>query len=267
MATVVIDAGHGGTNPGAVYKGRQEKDDVLRLALEVGQILEDNGVNVIYTRTEDITQTPMEKVRIANQSGADFFISLHRNSSPQPNQYSGVESLVYRDAGRPAEMAENINRELELVGFKNLGVQERRGLIVLRRTRMPAVLVEVGFINSDVDNALFDEKFNEIAQAIANGIMQTLGVRAREDMEMEETEPDQMEEEETIYRVQTGAFRRPENAEAMHFRLQQQGFPSFIAEDDGLYRVQVGAFHRLENAIRMEAILRRYGYPTYVTRD
>ena len=80
---IVLDAGHGGTDPGAVYNGRNEKDDNLALAQAVGKILEDNGVDVVYTRTEDIYQTPFEKARIANQSGADYFISFHRNSSPE----------------------------------------------------------------------------------------------------------------------------------------------------------------------------------------
>ena len=79
---IVLDAGHGGTDPGAVYNGRNEEDDNLALAQAVGKILEDNGVDVVYTRTEDIYQTPFEKARIANQSGADYFISFHRNSSP-----------------------------------------------------------------------------------------------------------------------------------------------------------------------------------------
>ena len=91
---VVVDAGHGGEDPGAVYEGRREKDDTLRLALAVGEILENSGINVIYTRTEDVYQTPFQKAQIANAENADFFISIHRNSSPEPNQYSGVESLV-----------------------------------------------------------------------------------------------------------------------------------------------------------------------------
>ena len=62
---IVLDAGHGGTDPGAVYNGRNEKDDNLALAQAVGKILEDNGVDVVYTRTEDIYQTPFEKARIA----------------------------------------------------------------------------------------------------------------------------------------------------------------------------------------------------------
>ena len=110
----------------------------------------------------------------ANAAGADFFISIHRNSSPEANTYSGVESLVYNKSGIKLEMAENINEQLEAVGFVNLGVKERPGLVVLRRTRMPAVLVEVGFINSDTDNMLFDNNFNDIALGIAEGILDTL---------------------------------------------------------------------------------------------
>lgn len=132
MATIVIDAGHGGADPGAVFEGRQEKDDTLRLALAVGKILEENGQNVIYTRTTDVYQTPFQKATIGNEARADFFVSIHRNSSPVAGQYSGVETLVYERSGIKEEMAENINRELEEAGFENLGVKERPGLVVLR---------------------------------------------------------------------------------------------------------------------------------------
>ena len=93
----------------------------------------------------------------------------------QTMQYQGVESLVYDKSGIKLKMAENINEQLEDIGFVNLGVKARPNLVVLKRTKMPAVLVEVGFINSDVDNKLFDGKiFEEIAQAIAYGILDTL---------------------------------------------------------------------------------------------
>ena len=70
---IVLDAGHGGTDPGAVYNGRNEKDDNLALAEAVGKILEDNGVNVVYTRTEDIYQTPFEKAKIGKSVGCRLF--------------------------------------------------------------------------------------------------------------------------------------------------------------------------------------------------
>lgn len=172
--TIALDAGHGGSDSGAVYEGRREKDDTLRLVKAVGQILEDNGINVVYTRSTDIYETPFKKATDGNNSGADYFVSIHRNSSENDNQYSGVETLVYNDDGIKAVMARNINAELAKTGFRNLGVDERPNLVVLKRTKMPAVLVEVGFINNDSDNATFDNNFNAIAQAIANGILKTL---------------------------------------------------------------------------------------------
>ena len=176
MPLIVLDAGHGGANPGAVYQDRQEKDDVLALTLAVGRILENRGVDVYYTRTSDVYESPTQKALEGNQTGADYFVSIHRNSSPYPSQYSGIESLVYNRYGAAARMADNINQQLEAVGFLNQGVNQRQDLVVLNRTQMPAVLVEVGFINTDVDNQLFDQRFDDIAQAIADGILITLGM-------------------------------------------------------------------------------------------
>lgn len=174
MATVMLDAGHGGADFGAMYMGRLEKDDSLRLTLAVGELLQNAGVNVLYTRTEDIYESPVQKALEGNSSGADYFVSIHRNSSPYDNQYTGVESLVYNRYSAAGTMAENINMQLEQVGFINQGVNERKNLAVLRRTSIPAVLVEVGFINTDRDNVLFDSRFFEVARAIADGILMSL---------------------------------------------------------------------------------------------
>lgn len=174
MALIVLDAGHGGENPGATYQGRQEKDDALKIALAVGSLLEEKGQQVYYTRTTDVYESPAQKAADGNRAGADYFISIHRNSSPYPNQYTGVESLVYNRYGTAAVMAKNINAQLEKVGFENQGISERPNLAVLRRTRMPAVLVEVGFINTDKDNQLLDDRFDDVANAIAAGILESL---------------------------------------------------------------------------------------------
>lgn len=172
--TIVLDAGHGGANPGATYEGRNEKDDVLALTLAVGEILSNSGYNVVYTRTEDIFESPFSKAQKANQAGADLFLSIHRNSSPVPETYEGVETLVYSDYGVAANLARKINYELEALGFRNIGVSERPNLIVLNSTNMPSVLAEVGFINSAYDNNLFDTRFDDIARGIADAIVLTL---------------------------------------------------------------------------------------------
>lgn len=248
---VVIDAGHGGRDPGAVFQGRQEKDDALNLALAVGDILENNGIDVVYTRTSDVYDTPYEKAVIGNNSDADLFVSIHRNSTPDPNSAEGIETLVFRDQGLPADLARNINRELEALGFVDRGVTERPNLVVLRRTKMPAALIEAGFINSDSDNQRFDAQFENVASAIAKGILDTLEV-------------DVPQQEETLYRVQVGAFKSPERANQLLARLQSQGFPGFVFFQDGYYKVQVGAYANLENAIRQEQTLRNWGYNTYI---
>ncbi|RGD65979.1 N-acetylmuramoyl-L-alanine amidase [Lachnospiraceae bacterium OF09-6] len=255
MAKIAIDAGHGGADPGAVYHGRQEKDDNLKLALAVGERLQNSGLDVYYTRTEDIYQTPYQKAMAANESGADFLVSLHRNSSEYPNQYTGVETLIYDKNGEKAEIAEDINEELENIGFRNNGVKIRPGLVILRRSKMPAVLVESGFINSEEDNRLFDEEFDRIADAIADAILKNFSLTGEEETEQEET----------YYRVQTGAYRNRENAVRQQKKLTEEGYPAFLLEREGYYLVQVGAFRKLENAVRMEAHLRENGYQTYIT--
>ena len=248
--SIMLDAGHGGRDPGAVYNGRQEKDDTLALTLAVGEILQERGIDVLYTRTTDIYESPYQKAMEANAAGVDFFVSIHRNSYPTDNAVSGVESLIYDKSGIKLEMAENINDQLESIGFVNLGVKERPGLVVLRRTKMPAVLVEAGFINSDTDNQLFDENFDEIALAIAEGILETLG---------ESSGPDT-----SGYTVQVGSYRNPANADRLVRELREQDFPTEIAEGDELFRVMVGAYPSPEEAVEMERRLKRAGYQTLV---
>ena len=218
--SVVIDAGHGGADNGAIYKGRKEKDDNLRLALEVGKILSQNGVDVTYTRVDDTYDTPFEKATMGNNSGADLFLSIHRNSGPEPNTSKGVETLVFDNSGIKSVIANNINSNLSKMGYVNRGTTERPNLVVLKRTKMPAVLVEAGFINNDEDNKLFDDNFEETAQAIATGILDTL----------KETNMSAMENAKSkeIYRVQVGAFENLENAVLMEQRLRKQGYNTFI---------------------------------------
>lgn len=247
----MVDAGHGGAEPGAIHDGRKEKDDTLNLALAVGELLTQAGFDVEYTRTTDVYKSPYERAQAANASGADLFVSIHRNSSEYPNQYNGVETLVYDESGVKAQIAENINAQLEKIGFRNIGVSERPNLVVLNSTKMPAVLVEAGFINSDKDNALFDQNFWSIAQGIADGIEEAVGPAAPE----------------VFYRVQTGLFRNRDNAERMLNRLESLGFPSFLTYKDGLFAVQTGAFRNMENAVRMEQRLRNSGFGTLIVSE
>ncbi|MCI8852196.1 MAG: N-acetylmuramoyl-L-alanine amidase [Lachnospiraceae bacterium] len=301
---IVLDAGHGGSNPGAVYQGRRESDDTLKLATAVGRILEENGYDVVFTRTTDTTQSVGQKAAIANEEQADLFISIHRNAAEYPGQYSGVQTLLYDDSGMKRQMADQINENLANVGFRNAGISIRPNLVVLNSTEMPSLLLEVGFIDSEKDNALLDSRFQAIAQAIADGIMETLEPAGStpmsstnmQDMDTEDIPPytrptppppgmwtgpdtvrpmpvlpDEEPDEEpgcgckVYYRVQTGAFSSRENAEQQLQQLLADGLPAYLLYTDGLYKVQVGAFLKLTNAINMERQVRDLGYSTYIT--
>lgn len=248
---IVLDAGHGGSDWGASYQGRKEKDDNLNLALAVGKILEENGIDVAYTRTTDVYDSPLEKAMMGNNAGADFFISFHRNATGVPEKSTGVETLVFQDSGTKAEMARNINAELEKLGFVNRGVVERPNLVVLKRTAMPALLIETGFIDNEDDNAKFDEEFDEIAQAIAEGILETLQMGGLS--------------EKPLYKVQVGAYEEKQEAQRQVLRLEQDGFEPYLNEQNGLYKVQVGAYEKLSNAVAMENRIREKGYMTFIT--
>ena len=287
---VIIDAGHGGQEPGAVYEGRQEKEDALQLAFDVGNALERRGISVSYTRVSDVYDSPYEKAAMANASDADIFLSIHRNAMPVPGTASGVENLVYEDSGTAGALGRNIGEALAEAGWTDLGVKERPGLVVLRNTKIPAVLVEVGFINNEKDNEFLDANMAATADAIADGVLKTF----RELDEAEKAgrpggetsqpaegtsrpggETSQPAEETSqpagetnpssdLYVVQTGVYRQRKNAEAELLELRELGCPAYLTAKNGLFYVQAGAFRNLDNAVRMEQSLRRLGYGTVI---
>lgn len=294
---IALDAGHGGSDPGAVYKGRQEKDDTLDLTLAVGDILKKNGIDVYYTRTTDEYETPFKKATDANNSGADLFISIHRNSSENPNQYSGVETLVYSDTGLKAEVARNINNQLEDAGFKNLGVDERKNLVVLKRTKMPAVLVEAGFINNDKDNYLFDEEFDSIAQAIADGILESIpsgrpgnttsnksnrtdnNNNSNNNSNNNNSSNSQMNNSGRTASAPIDSTAMvnsiPPDNEVFSVPVSSSNIMpqcpcdnnDYDTENEALYRVQVGAYRNKDNSDRMLNSLLMDGFPAFIIYD
>lgn len=179
---IYLDAGHGGKDVGAsaVFEGetRYEKDDNLRLALAVEKQLEAKGVRVEVSRYNDTYLELEDIAKKANQSGAHLFVSLHRNSAATGN---GVEIWVKKNRPRDdAKLAGNILAQLKKVGISadrgvrtGLASDSNQDYYVNKHTEMPSCLVEMGFITSETDNRLLDEKLEQYAQAIANGIIQT----------------------------------------------------------------------------------------------
>lgn len=176
--TICIDAGHGGTDPGAVGNSLKEKDITLKLAKKVGSFIKEQGIGVIYTRTADKYVALGERCRIANNNACDLFVSVHINSAVN-TQAGGIETLCYTKNNLAYYIQNELIAELKL---SDRGVKERKDLYVLNSTDMQAVLVELGFIsNKNEAELLKDNTFLErAAVCIAKGICKYIGVEYKE---------------------------------------------------------------------------------------
>ena len=181
---IYIDAGHNPTNPnaGAEGNGYREQDLVFEIARQTAAILRQNGLEVRLSRPTPETQLGTSnasslaaRVNDANSWGADYFISLHTNAS-NITSASGSEAFVYTQASRAFPLAQNILTQLNAsTGLPNRGVSVRTNLYVLRRTRMPATLVELGFITNPGDADLMANQPQLFAQGVADGVLAYLG--------------------------------------------------------------------------------------------
>ena len=177
-AQVVIDAGHGGNDVGAEYNGRYEKDDNLALALLVAEKLKEKDIDVGLTRDDDSFISLAKRCKIANFKKSQLFVSLHRNSA---NNANGVEIWVSsKKPEKDIQLAENILSALDEAGIsQNRGVKSgyARGsgdYYINSHSNMSSCLVELGFINSEQDNELFDKNIDAYAEAIADAIIISL---------------------------------------------------------------------------------------------
>lgn len=217
MAKFIIDAGHGGSDPGACYNGRKESNDTLKLSLRVGDLLTKNGQTVLYTRESDKFINLAERSSFENKSGCDYFISIHRNAY-KPESAKGVETHIYSNGGKTEELATKVNLELVNVGFVDRKVKVSN-FHVLRETKNPAILIEVGFIDNTLDNNLFDSKFDDIAEAIARSCLKQVG---KELVVTNNTTDD------VYFRVICGSYKDRNNALYQQTKLKLAGFDSFL---------------------------------------
>ncbi len=156
---IVVDAGHGGSDPGAVSRDRkvQEKTLALAVARQLSKQLTEEGAAVIMTRTDDTRLALSERSAVANRSRADLFISVHFNSNRLANSASGTKIFFHKQDPLGRLLAKCISAEVAKVSqLPNLGIwSDTRiydsGFAVLRNSRMTAVLLELGFINNDRD--------------------------------------------------------------------------------------------------------------------
>lgn len=169
---VVIDAGHGGHDPGAMVSGVQEKDINLTLALLVQEKARGTGLRVVLTRTTDVYVDLVERVRLAEALGAALYVSIHANYHRDP-KICGIETWVDANAtSKSSRLAESLQRALVLgTGAADRGV--RRQTLYLRHTALPTALVEVGYLSCPTERAKLQDPayLEKIASGIVAGIL------------------------------------------------------------------------------------------------
>ncbi|NMF58911.1 N-acetylmuramoyl-L-alanine amidase family protein [Pseudanabaena yagii] len=177
---ILVDAGHGGRDPGAVANGVREKDIVLPISLILGQSLQSMGFTVYYTRTNDVEIDLEPRVALAERVNADVFVSIHANSLSSLNSaVNGVETFHARGSTVGRELASYVQSQI----IASTGANDRKakaaGFYLLTRTSMPAILVETGFVTNPREAAnLSDPNYQKLmAEAIAKGIDQFMRVR------------------------------------------------------------------------------------------
>ncbi|MGV3525682.1 MAG: N-acetylmuramoyl-L-alanine amidase [Candidatus Sericytochromatia bacterium] len=171
-AFVVIDAGHGGNDPGAIGTTRnQEKIITLAVSQYLQRYLENDNIQAVLTRSEDLEVLLQPRVDVANLRNADLFISIHCNSMPPGNTHvRGIET--YYTTPQSKDLADTLHRYI----VKELGAIDRRvrqrGLFVTRKAKMPSVLLEIGFLSSPDEEALLANPAyqRQVAKAIRDGI-------------------------------------------------------------------------------------------------
>ncbi|MGO1713059.1 MAG: N-acetylmuramoyl-L-alanine amidase, partial [Senegalia sp. (in: firmicutes)] len=217
MFRLCFDYGHGGNDPGATYKGRKEKDDNLYIGSRIAKEIRRHGVIVDETRTKDVTMTLRERSNYECKRNYDYFISFHRNAW-KPETGSGVETFTYLNTSQKSKnLAKKIQSNLAEIGFINRGVK-KANFHVLRETKAPAILMEIGFIDNTEDNKLFDRKKEDIIRGISQAILEQLGVVYNGKINSNTQKID------TLYRVIAGSFAVRENAERQIKRLKSSGF-------------------------------------------
>lgn len=315
ITSVVIDAGHGGKDPGAIGKKSKEKDITLKIAKMTGDYIKQNcpDVKVIYTRSSDVFVSLIRRAQIANESKADLFISIHCNANSSPKPY-GVETFVmgehrnaanlevakkenaailYEDNAQSdydnfdpnspeayimlnffqseyknasLDLAERIQNQLvKRVGRKDRGVQQA-GFLVLYKTAMPSVLVEIGFISNPSEENFISSNEGQtyLASAIFRAFRDYKNAYDKENMTdgpayENISTPQIVDSNKTVYKIQLESRNRKVDNPSQHYKgLNDVDY----YEHNGQYKYTAGLFYTKKEADEYCKTVKTKGYTT-----
>lgn len=223
MAKVFLGVGHGGNDPGA---GGYliEKDVNLNMALACRDYLENNGVQVLMSRTKDENDPLTDEIKECNAFNPDLAVDVHNNAGGG----DGFEAYYYSGGGTSKTLAGNIEREIVSLGQNSRGIKTKLNSSgkdyfgFIRQIKAPSVIVEGVFVDNATDVQIADtvEEQKAFGYAYARGILKTLGITSKQ--------VNKPTENNSLYRVQVGAFKNKESAVAMKNKLIAAGFEAFI---------------------------------------
>ena len=178
MSKILMDYGHGGTDPGGTGNNLREKDLTLSIGKKTTKILRDHGVEVVETRTTDKTVSLKERTNLANKEKVDALVSLHINAFTVITA-NGVETFSYPGSTKgSANLSKAIQDELVSSKlFKTNRGTKTANFHMLRESNMTAALTELGFITNKDDAQVLKTKEDELALALAKGILNYLGIK------------------------------------------------------------------------------------------
>lgn len=230
---VYIGIGHGGSDPGAVANGVKEKNANLVIGLACAEELERHGVEVMLSRTTDITEGTSAKVKECNAFRPDLACDIHNNAGGG----DGAEVYHSINGGTGKELANNILIEVKAIGQNSRGAKTRKGnrgdyYGFIRDTNCPAVIVECAFLDNKKDVQIIDTTAEQKAMgvAIAKGFLRQLKIAWKPPVleEPEGATPDKK----YIYRVQVGAYSKKSGADKMLAELRAAGFGGIIVKSE-----------------------------------
>jgi len=171
---ILIDPGHGGDKPGAVYGGTSEEDVTLAVGLRCTNVLRELGHDVFLTRDRDIGMPLLERVRLMNEYKAQVFLSIHCNASAGGEKAHGAETY-YRD-DEDELLAKCVQDALtSYAGMKDNGILQdvlrlKKRLTVLNNDKLPCALVEIGYLSNRDDRSYLIENMNTVGEILAHGV-------------------------------------------------------------------------------------------------
>ncbi len=189
LGVVVLDAGHGGSDPGCVNGIYQEKDITLAYALEIGAYLEEHNVYVVYTRTDDttletesytyqgetVTNDLRARAELGEEYDADLFVSIHVDSLDNMQEASGFSIYVHNDYEDSIDLGEKIASRMNALNYTtNNGIKDGSALRVIRLNTTISCLIELGYITGDLEYLIDSDNREALSAAIAKGIIDKL---------------------------------------------------------------------------------------------